>query len=179
MFTQQTISALSSLHELVYKSSDLLLQTSQPHRSKVRDVLLSEVTSTQLAATATIMHKLNLSALQEGLTAAQPQFVGTPFEQNVSEIAAGYLDGSPSAVLSASVALASLERKASVWLKVEAEACLPLQKYTVDSAFGPFTVDAKSPEKARLVAAAQHHKCAVEDLAGDELRGFTNGVLVF
>ena len=73
------------------------------------------------------------------------------------------------------------DRPFADWLKEQEEAALPLRQYTVasafDSDFTTFTVEATSPEKARLVAAAQHYKCKISELDGDCLRAFANGVL--
>lgn len=178
MFTQQTISALASLQDLTYKSQELQRQTSQEHCTSTRDLLLSEGTRSQLKLVCAGLHEVCLTALFEGLVKAKPDFVGTPFEQTIEAIIAGYFDDSPVVQNRASVALSMLQRQASDWLKAQAEAALPVLNYTVGSAFGDITVEATSPEKARLVAAAQHYKCAVNELDGDCLRSFANGVLV-
>ncbi len=182
MFTQQTIYALASLQDLTYKGNELLRQTSQEHCTSSRDLLLSEFARAQLKLVGTGVSEACKMALLEGLINAKPLFVGTPFEQAIEEIISGYDDGSPVAENHASVELSRLQRKASDWLKEQEDAALPLRQYTVasafDSDFTTFTVEATSPEKARLVAAAQHYKCKISELDGDCLRAFANGVLV-
>lgn len=177
MFTQQTICALSSLQDLSYKSKEFQRQTNQDQCTARRNCLLTDATSAQLKQVGSDLHGIIMKALLEGLIAAKPDFVGTPFEQTVNDIIAGFQDGSDRAVLHSSVELAALDRKAGDWLKGQIEAALPKQQYTVESAFGQFIVEATSPAKARLVAAAQHYKCKVDELDGDVLRGFANGVL--
>lgn len=176
MFTQQTVYALRSLHDLANQADDLHRQTNQPYCIESRQLLLSVATVDQLKLVGSTVRTACISALLEGLRDAQPLFAGTPFEQTIVEIIAGYVDGSPSAENSASVALSSLERSATDWLREQAEAALPLVTYTVASAFGDFTVEAKSPPQARLVAAARHHECTIAELNPDCLRDFANGV---
>lgn len=182
MFTQQTIYALASLQDLTYKGNELQRQTSQEHCTNTRDLLLDGLARSQLKLVGAGVRVACIGALLEGLLKAKPDFVGTPFEQAIDEIIAGYVDGSPVAENHASVELSLLQRKASDWLKEQEEAALPLRKYAVpsafDSDFATFTVEATSPQKARLVAAAQHYKCAVNELDGDSLRAFGNGELV-
>ena len=178
MFTQQTVYALRSLHDLVNQADELHRQTNQAHCIESRHLLLSAATVDQLKLVGSAVRTACISALLEGLRDAQPLFAGTPFEQTIVEVIAGYVDGSPSAENSARVALSSLERGAIDWLREQAEAALPLLKYTVASAFGEFSVEAKSPEMARLVAAARRYECTIAELHPGCLRDFANGVLV-
>jgi len=178
MFTQQTVYALRSLHDLVNQADELHRQTNQAHCIESRQLLLSAATVDQLKLVGSAVRTACISALLEGLRDAQPLFAGTPFEQTIVEVIAGYVDGSPSAENSARVALSSLERGAIDWLREQAEAALPLLKYTVASAFGEFSVEAKSPEMARLVAAARRYECTIAELHPGCLRDFANGVLV-
>ncbi len=175
MFTQQTVYALRSLQDLTVKADELHRQTNQPHCIDSRQLLLSAATVDQLKLVGCTVRTACINALLEGLRDAQPLFAGTPFEQTIAAIIAGYVDGSPSAENSASVALSSLERRATDWLRAQAEATLPLVTYTVASAFGDFTVEAKSPSQARLLAAARHHECTIAELNPDCLRDFANG----
>lgn len=176
MFNKQTVYALRSLHDLASEAQELHRQTNQAHCIESRQLLLSAATVDQLKLVGSTVRTACISALLEGLRDAQPLFAGTPFEATIVEIIAGYVDGSPSAKNSASVALTGLERSAIDWLREQAEAALPLVKYTVASAFGDFTVEAKSPELARLVAAAQHYECTIAELNPGCLRDFANGV---
>lgn len=176
MFTQETIYALRSLQDLTVKAGELHRQTNQPFCTDSRQLLLSAATADQLKLVGCAVRTACIDALLEGLRDAQPLFVGTPFEETIAAIIAGYVDGSPGAENSASVALVCLERGATDWLREQAEAALPLLKYTVASAFGDFAVEAKSPAQARLVAAAGHYRCTVAELDGDGLRAFANGV---
>lgn len=178
MFTQQTVYALRSLHDLVNQADELHRQTNQAHCIESRQLLLSAATVDQLKLVGSAVRTACISALLEGLRDAQPLFAGTPFEQTIVEVIAGYVDGSPSAENSARVALSSLERGAIDWLREQVEAALPLLKYTVASAFGEFSVEAKSPEMARLVAAARRYECTIAELHPGCLRDFANGVLV-
>jgi len=176
MFTQQTVYALRSLHDLVIQADELYRQTNQAHCIESRQLLLSAATVDQLKLMGSAVRSACISALLEGLRDAQPLFAGTPFEPTVSAIISGYVDGSAGAVNSASVALNSLERGALDWLREQGEAALPLVSYTVASAFGDFTVEAKSPPQARMLAAAQHYECTIAELNPDCLRDFANGV---
>ncbi len=178
MFTQQTVNALRSLHDLTYKADELHRQTNRADCIESRDLLLSAATRDQLMLVGSLLRVLCVSALLEGLRDAQPFFAGTPFEPAIPQIIAGYVDGSPAAENSASAALAALERGATNWLRDHVEATQPLIKYTVSSAFGKFTVEARSPETARLLAAAENYRCTVDELVAGCLRDFGNGVPV-
>ena len=178
MFNKQTVYALRSLHDLANEAQELHRQTNQAHCIESRQLLLSAATVDQLKLVGSAVRTACISALLEGLCDAQPLFAGTPFEQTIVEVIAGYVDGSPAAENSASVALAALERGATNWLRDHVEATQPLIKYTVSSAFGKFTVEARSPEMARLVAAARRYECTIAELHPGCLRDFANGVLV-
>lgn len=178
MFTQQTLVTLNILHSLLADSQNLRMHLLQSLEGS-RDCLLSTETREQMGNSVGAMLSLSRRLLVEAVERAGVGFIGTPFEQDVANIAAGFKSEDESAHNSASLALYMLTRNAGDWLRREEDKRLPLIDYRVANALGAdIMVKAVNPHRARVAAAEQHYGCTMAEIDGDCLRAFGLGVPV-
>lgn len=193
MFTQQTLSNLATAMRLVHRAKEAhkMAAKAAPVVGAIveRGEALSRKTGHPMAPSVVAAAALGVSAdqmlysakstLSEGVMAAQPLFVGTPFHEEFNKVCSYFDFGAANVVDQATAMLTELMFEAAHWLNEQEEAVLPLQQFVVPNFFraGGDLVMARSPAHARLVAAAAQYGCSVEELDLGNLYSWNNGVL--
>jgi len=116
MFTPDTLVALAALHQLSLEALTLkLTSVSAPGRQSYFN-LIPEATARQLVSSGTTHAREIDRAVHEGLKAAAPLFVGTPFEESMTDIVKCYGDPNGSGMMWANNELYKLPKLAGEWL---------------------------------------------------------------